>query len=241
MSLTLTDVELSFPDGRERVRVLDDVHLDVPDGGFVAVTGPSGSGKTSLLSVAGTLVTPDAGAVRIDGCDVAELSAAERAAVRRERLGFVFQQDNLLPALTAVDQLLLVADIRGARPRRHREEAMGLLDEVGLADAAARRPGEMSGGMRQRVNIARALMGSRSLLLIDEPTSALDSDRGRAIVALIARLVAERDLTAVMVSHDLDLLTPAYGVDTTVQLRDGRIGPAVPRAAGPIPSTGQRT
>lgn len=223
MSLLLSDVLLSYPDGRERLRVLDEVTLRVPDGSFVAVTGPSGSGKTSLLSVAGTLITPDAGAVVIDDVDVTTLSGAARAALRRDRVGIVFQQDNLLPALTALEQLLLTVDIAGARPRRGRAEAMSLLDEVGLADAARRRPHEMSGGMRQRVNIARALMGTPSLLLIDEPTSALDSERGQAVIALIADLVRERDLAAVLVSHDLDTLTPDHGVDVVHHLRDGRI------------------
>ncbi len=230
MSLTMRDVTLTYPDGRGRLTALDSVSLDVPAGRFTAVTGPSGSGKSSLLAVAGTLVTPDAGEIAIGGASVTGMSARERARVRRERVGFVFQQDNLIPSLTALDQLLLAEDMRGGRRTRRgraaaRRRAEGLLDAVGLADAAGRRPHELSGGMRQRVNIARALMGEPSLLLVDEPTSALDTERGIAVVGLLARLVRERGLAAVLVSHDLDTLQPGLrgGVDETVTLVDGAV------------------
>lgn len=233
MSLNLSNVTLTYPDGRDRLTALDSVDLSVRAGDFVAVTGPSGSGKSSLLAVAGTLVTPDSGVITVDGIDVSDLSSADRARVRRDHIGFVFQQDNLLPSLTALDQLLLTAHIRRRRPAKHRAEAMALLDEVGLAESAQRRPHELSGGMRQRVNIARALMGEPSLLLIDEPTSALDTERGRAVIALISRLVRERNLAAVLVSHDLDTLAPGQrtGVDATVHMQDGRIDTRVAHAA----------
>lgn len=233
MSLTLTNVTLSYPDGGGRLTALDSVTLDVPTGSVTAVTGPSGSGKSSLLAVAGTLTAPDSGTVSIDGVTVTALPAAERARIRRDHVGFVFQQDNLLPSLTALDQLLLAAHLRGERPSQHRDRALGLLDHVGLADAAHRRPHQLSGGMRQRVNIARALMGSPSLLLVDEPTSALDSARGREVVALIATLARERGLAAVLVSHDLDTLAPGSGtgVDTTVRMVDGRFEQVVEHIA----------
>lgn len=230
MSLKMSGVTLTFPDGRSRLTALDDVSLDVPAGRFTAVTGPSGSGKSSLLAVAGTLITPDSGEITIGDRQLSDASMKDRARIRREQVGFVFQQDNLIPALTAVEQLLLGADLRGQRRGRHhraqaKDQAMELLDEVGLADSASRRPHELSGGMRQRVNIARALMGTPSLLLVDEPTSALDTERGQAIVGLIARLVRERDLAAVLVSHDLDTLRPGVegGVDETITLVDGAI------------------
>lgn len=233
MSLSLSHITLTYPDGRDRLTALDDVSLEVADGEFVAVTGPSGSGKSSLLSVAGTLVTPDRGTVVIGGETVSVRSAAQRARVRREQIGFVFQQDHLLPSLTALEQLLLVPHLRGRRPSRHREEAQALLDEVDLAGAADRLPAELSGGMRQRVNIARALMGQPSLLLVDEPTAALDSERSQAIIELIGRLVRSHALAAVLVSHDLDSLAPGspFGVDRIVEVVDGRLTPEVAHAA----------
>ncbi|MEK2495531.1 ABC transporter ATP-binding protein [Kitasatospora purpeofusca] len=225
MSLVLSDVTLSYPDGDGRLTALDRVDLTVGAGRFVAVTGPSGSGKSSLLAVAGTLVTPDSGTVVVEGVRTDGLPAAERARVRRDRIGFVFQQDNLLPSLTALEQVLLAADLRKGGRRAHRTRAMELLEQVGLADAADRRPHQLSGGMRQRVNIARALMGSPSLLLVDEPTSALDRERGRRIIALLAELVRDRGVATVVVSHDLDALDPgsSTGVDATVSMADGRI------------------
>ena len=225
MSLCIHNATLTYPDGRGRLTALDRVNLEVPDGRLIALTGPSGSGKSSLLAVAGTLITPDSGTVRIGNQQVEGLNARQRARLRREEIGFVFQQDNLLPALTAVEQLLLTVSIRGGRPSRQRADAMSLLEEVGMAESADRRPHELSGGMRQRVNIARAMMGTPTLLLIDEPTSSLDSERSREVITLIANLVRRRDLAAVLVSHDLDSLAPgdATGVDATVVIKDGRI------------------
>ncbi|MET9402960.1 ABC transporter ATP-binding protein [Kitasatospora sp. NPDC002965] len=225
MSLVLSDVTLTYPDGDGRLTALDRVDLTVGAGQFVAVTGPSGSGKSSLLAVAGTLVTPDSGTVVVEGVRTADLTAAERARVRRDHIGFVFQQDNLIPSLTALEQVLLAVDLRKGSRRAHRTRAMELLEQVGLADAADRRPHQLSGGMRQRVNIARSLMGSPSLLLVDEPTSALDRERGRRIIALLAELVRDRGVATVVVSHDLDALDPgsSTGVDATASMADGRV------------------
>lgn len=229
MSLNLENISLSYPDGDAgRVQAVDAVSLAVAPGRVTALTGPSGCGKSSVLAVAGTLISPDSGRVEIDGVDVGELSDGERARVRRDSIGFVFQNDNLLPDLTALEQLLLVAHLRGERPSRHRREALDLLDRVGLAGQENKLPRQLSGGMRQRVNIARALMGPRSVLLIDEPTSALDQARGRAIVDLIVRLARERDLAALLVTHDLDTLDG--GVDALVHMVDGAV--AAPALVG---------
>ncbi|MBX7546981.1 ABC transporter ATP-binding protein [Streptomyces sp. NPDC004232] len=221
MSLDLSDVTLTYPDGDDRLTALDHVTLHVPRGTLTAVAGPSGSGKSSLLAVAATLVTPDAGTVSVDGATTAGLSRAELTELRRRTIGIVFQQPHLLPSLTAVEQLQLMASIDGRSPARARGRALELLAAVGLADRAGRRPHQLSGGQRQRVGIARALMNEPTLLLVDEPTSALDHERGAAVVDLITRLTHERGTATVLVTHDRTHLRAA---DRVVEVRDGRLG-----------------
>nr|WTC07668.1 ABC transporter ATP-binding protein [Streptomyces anthocyanicus] len=223
MSLHLTDVTLTYPDGGERLTALDRVSLEVPRGSLTAVVGPSGSGKSSLLAVAATLITPDAGTVTVDGTPTTGLSRGELAALRRHRIGIVFQQPNLLPSLTAVEQLQVMARIDGRRPRAARGRAMELLDAVGLAGQAGRRPHQLSGGQRQRVALARALMNDPTILLVDEPTSALDHERGAAVIALITRLTHERAGATLLVTHDRTHLTAA---DRIAEVRDGRLRPS---------------
>ncbi|MEU6982573.1 ABC transporter ATP-binding protein [Streptomyces sp. NPDC046324] len=220
MTLLLDDVTLTYPDGEGRLTALDAVSLEVPAGRVTAVVGPSGSGKSSLLAVAATLVTPDRGRVVVAGTETGALDPAGRAALRRERIGIVFQQPNLLASLTAAEQLQVMAHLSGARPKAVRERALSLLDAVGLADLAARRPHQLSGGQRQRVNIARALMNEPSVLLVDEPTSALDHERGGAVVDLLVALTRERGTATVLVTHDEAHATRA---DTLVQVEDGRL------------------
>ena len=209
MSLHLSDITLTYPDGDTRLTALDSVTLYVPAGSLTAVTGPSGSGKSSLLAVAATLITPDAGTVTIDGTTTTGLTRGELADLRRDKIGIVFQQPNLLPSLTASEQLQVMAQIDGRKPRTVARKAAELLDAVGLADQADRRPHQLSGGQRQRVNIARALMNNPTLLLVDEPTSALDHYRGAAVLDLITRL-----------THDRTHLTTA---DQLTEVHDGRL------------------
>ncbi|MFC0007556.1 ABC transporter ATP-binding protein [Micromonospora siamensis] len=225
MSLNLTDVTLTYPDGAGRLTALDHVTLDVPRGTLTAVVGPSGSGKSSLLAVAATLVTPDAGTVTIDGTPTTGMSRAELTGLRRHRIGIVFQQPNLLPALTAVEQLQVMAHLGGRSAAHARSRAIDLLHAVGLADQAGRRPHQLSGGQRQRVNIARALMNEPTVLLVDEPTSALDHERGAAVVDLITRLTHRQATATVLVTHDRTHLT---AVDRVVQVHDGRLSAAAP-------------
>ncbi|MEV6910858.1 ABC transporter ATP-binding protein [Amycolatopsis sp. NPDC051071] len=220
MSLDLTDITLTYPDGEARLTALDRVTLAVPSGSLTAVAGPSGSGKSSLLAVAATLIAPDTGTVTINGGDVTGLSRAERAGLRRREIGIVFQQPNLLPSLTAVEQLQVMAQIDGRSPAKATGRARDLLDAVGLAAYERRRPHQLSGGQRQRVNIARALMNEPSVLLIDEPTSALDHERGAAVIDLIARLTREWATATVLVTHDKTHLGAA---DQIAEVRDGRI------------------
>jgi len=219
-ALVLDRVRLTFPDGDARAVALDDVTVRVGQAEFVAVTGPSGSGKSSLLAVAGALIAPESGRVVVAGEDLAGLDAAGRDRLRLASIGFVFQQPNLLPSLTVLDQLMLVAHVRRSAAAPARERALRLLDRVGLAGMQARRPAALSGGERQRVSVARALMGDPALLLVDEPTSALDHDRGAAVVQLLREITDERSLATVMVTHDLQHLGR---VDRTVTMADGRL------------------
>ncbi|WP_274563668.1 ABC transporter ATP-binding protein [Streptomyces spiramyceticus] len=228
MTLSLADVTLTYPDGDARLTALDGVCLDVPAGSLTAVVGPSGSGKSSLLAVAATLVSPDRGRVVVDGTDTGALSRAEKAELRRERIGIVFQQPNLLPSLTSAEQLQVMAHLSGRPPRQVRDRARQLLDAVGLADKADRRPHELSGGQRQRVNIARALMNEPAVLLVDEPTSALDHERGAAILDLLVGLTRERGTATVLVTHDRAHLER---MDVTVTMADGRLPAARDAAA----------
>ncbi|QKS13511.1 putative ABC transport system ATP-binding protein [Curtobacterium sp. AG1037] len=231
--ITLDDVTLTFPDGDRRVTAVDHVTLTAPAGTVTGVTGPSGSGKSSLLAVAATLIRPDAGRVLVgsgvDAVDVAALSRDAATAFRRERIGIVFQQSNLLPSLTAREQLLVMGHLGGARGRRvTRERADGLLDAVGLGGHADKRPAQLSGGQRQRVAIARALVHDPAVLLVDEPTSALDQERGGAVMDLIARLTHERGTATLLVTHDL---VHRGALDALVTVVDGRVAGSAAGAA----------
>lgn len=220
MSLVLDDVNLAYPDGDGSLVALDHVSLKVPAAHATAVIGPSGSGKSSLLAVAGLLLPPDSGVVLLDDVDATTLRPAERTRLRREQIGFVFQQSNLLPALTSVEQLLMVSHVCGARVADHRERAEQLLEAVGLQRHRDRRPHQLSGGQRQRVGIARALMNDPSVLLVDEPTSALDQERGRSIMGLLARVTHEQQVATIVVTHDE---AHAALLDESVALHDGRL------------------
>lgn len=226
MSLTLTDITLSYADGDDRLIALDNVSMSVPDGNITAVLGPSGSGKSSLLAVAATLTTPDAGSVRIGDIDATGISSADAERLRRERIGIVFQEPQLLPSLTALEQLELMTHLLGKPARSGQDRARELLDAVGLSAQAHKRPGQLSGGQRQRINIARALMNEPELLLVDEPTSALDHARGVDIVELISNLTRETGAATVLVTHDEATLTGVDGrspVDGLVRMADGRV------------------
>ncbi|QIS40081.1 ABC transporter ATP-binding protein [Clavibacter capsici] len=219
----LDDVTLTFPDGDSRLTAVDHVTLTAPAGVVTGITGPSGSGKSSILAVAATLIRPDSGRVLVGDVDAATLGRKEAAALRRESIGIVFQQSNLVPSLTAREQLLVMAELGGggsARRRAVRVRADELLDAVGLAAHAGKRPAQLSGGQRQRVAIARALVHAPSVLLVDEPTSALDQERGAEIMDLIAQLSHEQGTATLLVTHDL---VHRDALDRLVTVVDGRI------------------
>jgi len=225
--LLMSGVTRDHRQGDTVVHALRGVDLAVCPGELVAVMGPSGSGKSTLLHLAGGLDTPSSGSVFVEGRDLAGLKPADVAAVRRRSAGYVFQDLNLIPALTALENVSLPRELDGVRGRRARGEAQAALDELGVGDLAGRFPDDMSGGQQQRVAIARALVGPRRLLLADEPTGALDSTTGEEILRVL-RGRCEAGAAGVLVTHDA---RHAAWADRVVFLRDGVVvdqsGPAV--------------
>jgi putative ABC transport system ATP-binding protein len=217
--IRLRGVRKTFELGGGSVHALDGVDLDIGRGEYVGIMGPSGSGKTTLMDILGFLARPTAGRYDFDGRCIDTLSEPERAVVRGERIGFVFQSFNLLPRLTALENVELPQLYRRVPRRQRRARAAEMLHRVELAARAQHRPGELSGGERQRVAIARALVNRPAVILADEPTGALDSNTGEAILALIEQLHREGQ-TIVMVTHDPRIATR---VQRVVRLRDGRV------------------
>lgn len=217
-ALRMTRVSLVLGTGDTAVTALDHVDLTVRAGEFVAIVGPSGSGKSSLLAVAGGLERPTSGTVHIQGVELTALGDRERTAARRDRIGYVFQQSNLLASLTVREQLLLPLHIAGRLDAAARARADDLIAAVGLAHRAGSRPHQLSGGERQRAGLARALMTSPAVLLVDEPTSALDRVRAAEAVRLLAEQTREHGTGTVMVTHDTAILDAA---DRVHEMRDG--------------------
>jgi putative ABC transport system ATP-binding protein len=202
------------------VPALADVDLDVHAGEFLAIAGPSGSGKTTLLNLLGLLHAADAGTIRLDGRDVSTLVERERTRLRRERIAFVFQSFNLIPVLTAYENVEYVLLTRPLPSAERRRRTLAALAAVGIVDLAGRRPQRMSGGQQQRVAIARALVRDVGVVLADEPTAALDRTTGRAVMDLLKRLNRDRGIAFVFSTHDPRILAAA---DRVVHLADGRI------------------
>jgi putative ABC transport system ATP-binding protein len=217
--LELRDVHRTHGKGATAVHALRGVTLTVGPGELVAVMGPSGSGKSTLLNLAGGLDAPSRGEVAVEGEVLGGLSRRALAAVRRRRVGYVFQDLNLLPSLTAAENVALPLELDGVTLRRTRQLALAALDEVGLAALAPRFPDELSGGQQQRVAIARALVGDRRLVLADEPTGALDSQTGEAVLKLL-RARVDAGAAGVLVTHEA---RHAAWADRVVFLRDGEI------------------
>ena len=215
--LLVDKASMALGDGDSTVEALDSVSLAVRPGEMVAVVGPSGAGKSSLLAVAGAMASPDSGTVHVNGVELGSLGKAARARFRLAEIGFVFQSGNLIPALTAAEQLRLVQKLAGSRDGL---DPLELLAAVGMDHKAGSRPDQLSGGERQRVGIARSLVNRPSLLLVDEPTAALDRARSQDVVALLARETHERRVATVMVTHDHDVL---HHCDRVVEMVDGRL------------------
>ncbi|HEX6020559.1 MAG TPA: ABC transporter ATP-binding protein [Solirubrobacter sp.] len=228
-ALELRRVSKSYGSGASEVNALRGVDLAVDRGELVAVMGPSGSGKSTLLTIAGSLEEPSSGEVLVDGVNLAGVSRSAQATMRRRSIGYVFQDFNLLPGLTAVENVTLPLELDGVRAKSARAIGLEALEELGLADRADRYPDELSGGERQRVAIARAIVGERGLLLADEPTGALDSVNGEGVMRLL-RAATQRGVAGVVVTHEAQL---ASWADRVVFLRDGHVVDQTDAPPGP--------
>ncbi|MGW3076052.1 MULTISPECIES: ABC transporter ATP-binding protein [unclassified Kitasatospora] len=218
--VAVTDLRRSFGSGERAVHALRGVSFTVGRGELTALKGRSGSGKTTLLNLVGGLDTPTGGSIALDGIDLAGLDEDGRLALRRERIGFVFQSFGLIPMLTAAENVGVPMRLRKTPAAEREERAHTLLALVGLADHANQRPGELSGGQQQRVAIARALANEPSLIIADEPTGQLDSETGRAIMELLRAVVRSEGVTVLVATHDPTLMGLA---DRVIEVRDGRV------------------
>ncbi|WP_067797619.1 ABC transporter ATP-binding protein [Nocardia beijingensis] len=218
--LELSGVTKEYRVGGQAVRALDDVTLRIETGEFTSIIGPSGSGKSTLLHLLGALDSPDAGSIRFRGEEIGALDEEQQSAFRRHQVGFVFQFFNLLPTLSAWENVAIPKLLDGTGLRKAKPRAMELLDRVGLAARAEHRPAELSGGQMQRVAVARALIMDPPLILADEPTGNLDSKTGASILELLGE-IAGSGSSVVMVTHDMGAVTYC---DRVITLRDGRIG-----------------
>ena len=215
----LVDLTKNYKRGSEIIRALNDVSLTISQGEFVAVVGRSGSGKTTMLDLLGLLLKPTSGSLFIDGVDTTRLSDRDRAHMRARRVGFVFQEYNLLSGLNVLENVML--PLRYVRDHKDgKAHAVELIERVGLTDRIKHRPAELSGGQMQRVAIARSMVNRPSLILLDEPTGAVDTETAQQLVDLLKQLNAEEQVTIVLVTHDLDVAGQAR---RQVRLKDGKV------------------
>jgi putative ABC transport system ATP-binding protein len=228
--IELRQVSKSYGQGDAEVHALHEASLAAIEGEMVAVMGPSGSGKSTLLTIAGTLEEPTTGEVLIAGQSVKNMSKAKKAQLRRRTIGYVFQDFNLLPGLTAAENVSLPLELDGTSARKARVVALKALDGLGLGNRASHYPDQLSGGERQRVAIARAMVGERRIVLADEPSGALDSVNSEAIMRLLHSACKDTGMTAMVVTHDAQL---ASWADRVIFIRDGRITDQTTPPAGP--------
>ena len=217
--IELKDIYKIYSDGDSEIRALDGVSLNISEGEFVAIVGQSGSGKSTCMNIIGCLDVPTSGSYHLNGIDVSTMKDDELAVVRNQTLGFIFQQYNLIPKLTLLENVELPLVYRGYAPAKRKELALAALEKVGLADRYKKYPSQLSGGQQQRVSIARALAGSPRVILADEPTGALDSKTGKDVLEFLQKLNAE-GTTVVMITHDNGIAAQAKRI---VRIADGRI------------------
>lgn len=208
-----------YGDGDGEIRALDGVSLTINEGEFVAIVGQSGSGKSTCMNIIGCLDVPTSGEYHLNGIDVSTMKDDELAAVRNKMIGFIFQQYNLIPKLSVLENVELPLIYRGMSPKERHERALNALDRVGLKDRAKKMPSQLSGGQQQRVSIARALAGDPSLMLADEPTGALDSKTGKEVLEFLKKL-NEQGNTIVMITHDNTIAAQAKRI---IRIQDGKI------------------
>ena len=221
MSVQVQNLKKTFHAPGGDVHALDNINFEVKTGEFVSIIGKSGSGKSTLLSQLGALDKPTSGKILVDGKDVTRLSGNKQTQYRSKKIGFVFQQYNLIPNLTAAENVMLALEFGGMATRKRKTRALELLKTVGInEDQSRRRPARLSGGQQQRVSIARALANKPAFILADEPTGNLDSETGKTIFNLLHDLSRNQQTTIIVVTHDLDI---AGKTDHTYQLRDGKL------------------
>jgi putative ABC transport system ATP-binding protein len=237
LAFTAFNIHMGFGTGRCRAGVLRGVSMGATRGETVFLVGPSGSGKTTLLSILGCILTPDDGQLTIMGKDMAGMRPEQLSAFRRRHLGFIFQNFHLFPNLSALDNIRLALSMRGQSLRQATDQAADLLNQVGLWHRSHLRPAQLSTGECQRVAVARSLVNAPAILFADEPTASLDADNGQAVMKLLSRLVQERNVTLVVVTHDSRIFPFA---DRILQLEQGRlVHPDKASDSGPPPSVGQ--
>ena len=214
------DVNKSYRQGEIEVQALRNVSLAIEKGEFTAVAGPSGSGKTTLLNLVGGLDASDSGSIVVDGNAFDQMSQSRLAHLRLHRIGFVFQAYNLIPVLSAAENVEFVMLLQGVGARERQRRAKQILDDVGLADKYSRRPAELSGGQQQRVAVARAIVSNPSIVLADEPTANLDSDTGNGLLEMMKKMNAEKKVTFIFSTHDTMVMDYARRL---IIMRDGRL------------------
>ena len=220
IALDVRNVQKEFAIDGGKIYAVDDVSFQVRSGEFVALVGPSGSGKTTLLAILAALLTPTSGSIRVDGQDLAAMSEKERVDLRRTKIGFTFQSNNLIPYLTALENVELMLRLNGLNGREGRSRASDLLARLGLGDRLKNLPAQMSGGQQQRVAIARALIHSPAVVLADEPTASLDTQHAFQVVEAFANLVHQDRHAGIMVTHDLRM---CKYVDRVLMMLDGKL------------------
>ena len=218
--IELQEVIKEYQMGENTVKALNNVDLEIEEGDFAAIMGPSGSGKSTLMNMVGALDTPTRGTVNFDTDDISKLTGNQLAVLRGEKVGFIFQEFNLIPTMTAEENVELPMLLRGKTKKQRRLRSSNLLEEVGLEDRKKHYPNELSGGQRQRVSIARALANDPKVVLADEPTGNLDSETGENVLELLQKLNEEEGKTIIMVTHDEH---DASYADYIINIKDGKI------------------